>query len=102
MGGWGGLGESVKKGFFKIFRSVKFERFRKTEKIEKLKEMSYRPQKKLLKRTGNSITPAKANVPISQASSEDLKLSNELKMELIKAFIKELIKEFIKWAYQGA
>ena len=106
VGGWGGLGESVKKGFFKIFRSFKFERFRKTEKIEKLKEMSYRPQKKLLKRTGNSITPAKANVPISQASSEDLKLtiqtyqmslkwslSRRLSRNLSRSLSNELIKE---------
>ena len=39
-----------------------------------LKEMPYPPQKKLLKRKGNSITPAKANAPISQTSSERLKL----------------------------
>ena len=36
--------------------------------------MSYPPQKKLLKRKGNSITPEKANAPISQTSSEGLKL----------------------------
>ena len=30
---------------------------------KKLKEMPYPPQKKLLKRKGNSITPAKANSP---------------------------------------
>ena len=42
---------------------------------KKLKEMPYPPQKKkLLKRKGNSITPAKANAPISQTSSERLKL----------------------------
>ena len=36
----------------------------KAAKISKnLKEMSYPPQKKLLKRKGNSITPAKANSP---------------------------------------
>ena len=39
-----------------------------------LKEMPYPPQKKLLKRKGNSITPAKTNAPISQTSSEGLKL----------------------------
>ena len=50
---------------------------------KKLKEMPYPPQKKLLKRKGNSITPAQANAPISQTSSEDLKLRNkELKMKL--------------------
>ena len=36
--------------------------------------MTYPPQKKLLKRKGNSITPAKTNAPISQTSSEGLKL----------------------------
>ena len=60
----------------------------KTPKI--FKEMPYLPQKKLLKRKGNSITPAKTNAPISQTSSEDLKLiiqtyqmrNKELKMKL--------------------
>ena len=37
------------------------------------KEMPYPPQKKLLKRKGNSITPAKTYAPISQTSSEGLK-----------------------------
>ena len=32
-------------------------------------------KKKLLKRKGNSITPAKTNAPISQTSSERLKLT---------------------------
>ena len=40
-----------------------------------LKEMPYPPQKKLLKRKENSITPAKTNAPISQTSSERLKLT---------------------------
>ena len=41
-----------------------------------LKEMPYPPQKKkLLKRKGNSITPAKTNAPISQTSSERLTLT---------------------------
>ena len=40
-----------------------------------LKEMPYPPQKKLLKRKGNSITPAKTNAPILQTSSERLKLT---------------------------
>ena len=40
-----------------------------------LKEMPYPPQKKLLKRKWDSITPAKKNVPISQTSSERLKLT---------------------------
>ena len=48
-----------------------------------LKEMPYPPQKKLLKRKGNSVTPAQANAPISQTFSEGLKLRNkELKMKL--------------------
>ena len=39
-------------------------------KIQKsLKEMSYPPKKKLLKRKGNTITSAKTNAPISQTSS---------------------------------
>ena len=40
---------------------------------KKLKEMPYPPKEKAFKRKGNSITPAKTNVPISQTSSEDLK-----------------------------
>ena len=40
-----------------------------------LKEMPYPPQKKLLKRKGNSVTLAKTNAPISQTSSECLKLT---------------------------
>ena len=40
-----------------------------------LKEIPYRPQKKLLKRKGNSITPVKTNAQIWQASSERLKLT---------------------------
>ena len=40
------------------------------------KEMPYpRRKKKLLKRKGNSITPAKTNAPITQTSSERLKLT---------------------------
>ena len=47
--------------------------------------MPYPPQKKLLKRKGNSITPAQKNAPISQTSSEGLKLRNkELKMKLVQ------------------
>ena len=42
-----------------------------------LTEMTYPPQKKLLKRKGNSITTAKTNAPISQTSSECLKLTKE-------------------------
>ena len=50
----------------------------KTQK--KLKEMPYRPQKKFLKRKGNSITLAKTNAPISQISRPKINnssLSNE-------------------------
>ena len=48
-----------------------------------LQEMPYPPQKKLLKRKGNSVTPAQTNAPTSQTSSEGLKLRNkELKMKL--------------------
>ena len=43
--------------------------------LKNSKEMPYPPQKKLLKRKGNSITPAKTNAPISQTSSECLKLT---------------------------
>ena len=51
--------------------------------LKNFKEMTYPPQKKLLKRKGNSITPAQTNAPISQTSSESLKLRNkELKMKL--------------------
>ena len=50
----------------------------KTVKTPKnLKEMPYPPQKTLLKRKGNSITLAKTNAPISQTSSEHLKLIKE-------------------------
>ena len=45
-----------------------------------LKEMPYPPQKKLLKRKGNSITQAKTNAPISQTSSEGLKLIIQMKL----------------------
>ena len=55
-----------------------------------MEDMPYPPQKKLLKRKGNSTTPAKTNAPISQTSSEGLKLiiqtyqmrNKELKMKL--------------------
>ena len=51
--------------------------------LKKFKEMPYAPQKKLLKRKGNSITPAQKNAPISETSSEGLKLTNkELKKKL--------------------
>ena len=48
----------------------------KAAKIPKnLKGMPYPPQNKLLKRKGNIIAPAKTNAPISQTSSECLKLT---------------------------
>ena len=37
--------------------------------------MPYPPQKKLLKRKEKNITPAKTNTPISQTSSERLKVT---------------------------
>ena len=42
--------------------------------------MPYPPQKKPFKRKGNSITPAKTNAPISQTSSEGLKLIIQMKL----------------------
>ena len=39
--------------------------------------MPYPTQKKILKRKGNSVTPAQTNAPISQTSSEGLKLRNK-------------------------
>ena len=55
-----------------------------------VKEMQCPPRKMLLKRKGNSIAQAKTNAPISQTSSEGLKLTiqtyqmrnKELKMKL--------------------
>ena len=67
------------------------------------KEMPYpRRKKKLLKRKGNSITPAKTNAPITQTSSERLKLTiqtyqmrnKELKMKLEK-LQEEISKTFL-------
>ena len=40
--------------------------------------------KKLLKRKGNSITQAKTNVPISQTSSEGLKLIIQMKLSQLQ------------------
>ena len=39
-----------------------------------VKAMQYPPQKMLLKRKGNNIAQAKTNAPVSQTSSEGLKL----------------------------
>ena len=55
-----------------------------------MKEISYPPQKKLLKRKEKHITQAKTNAPVSQTSSERLKVAiqiyqmgkKELKMKL--------------------
>ena len=45
--------------------------------------MPYPPQKKLLKRKGNTVPPAQTNAAISQTSSEGLKFRNkELKISL--------------------
>ena len=50
---------------------------------KKIKRNAISTKKKLLKRKGNSITPAQTNAPISQTSLEDLKLrKKELKMKL--------------------
>ena len=63
----------------------------KASKTQKnLKEMPYLPQKKAFKKKWNSITIPKTNAPISQTSSEGLKLraqtyqmrNEELKMKL--------------------
>ena len=48
----------------------------KAAKAQKnLKEMPYPPQKMLLKRKWNSVTPAKTDPPTSQTSSKRLKLT---------------------------
>ena len=60
------------------------------QNFKKFKRNAISTTKKLLKRKGNSITPAKTNAPISQTSSERLKLTiqtyqmrnKELKMKL--------------------
>ena len=61
-----------------------------TKTPKKIGRNTIRTTKKLLKRKGNSITAAKTNAPISQTSSERLKLTiqtyqmrnKELKMKL--------------------
>ena len=50
----------------------------KGAKTPKSLKMPYPPQKKLLKRKENNITPAKTNAPISQTSSECLKLTIQI------------------------
>ena len=53
------------------------------QNFKKFKRNAISTTKKLLKRKGNSVTPAQANAPISQTFSEGLKLRNkELKMKL--------------------
>ena len=47
------------KNWFKFLRAMKAAKTPKN-----LKEMPYPPQKKLLKRKGNSVTPAQTNAPI--------------------------------------
>ena len=54
--------------------------------LKKIKRNAISTTKKILQRKGNSITPAQTNAPISQTSSEGLKLRNkELKMKLQEA-----------------
>ena len=58
-----------------------------------LKEMPYPSQRKLLERKGNSITTAKANAPISQTSSECLKLTiqaDQMRSKKLKIKLKQL------------
>ena len=56
-------------------------------------------QKKLLKRKGNSITPAKTNTPISQTSSERLKLTiqtYQMRNKELKIKLEQLREEILK------
>ena len=58
-----------------------------------LKEMPYPSQRKLLERKENSITTAKANAPISQTSSECLKLTiqaDQMRSKKLKIKLKQL------------
>ena len=58
-----------------------------------LKEMPYPSQRKLLERKGNSITTAKSNAPISQTSSECLKLTiqaDQMRSKKLKIKLKQL------------
>ena len=54
-----------------------------------MKEIPYPPQEKLLKRKGNSITPEKTISPISQTSSEHLKLTTQIYQMRNKEFKNE-------------
>ena len=69
--------------------------------LKNLKEMAYPPQKKLLKRNVNSITPSKTNAPISQTSSECLKLTIQTYQMKTKNLITKLgqLQEEITKAY---
>ena len=61
--------------------------------------MPDRPQKKLLKRKENNIAPAKINAPISQTSSERLKLTiqtDRMKIKELKMKPGRLQKEISK------
>ena len=61
--------------------------------------MPYPPQKKDFFKKGNSITPAKTNVPISQTSSERLKLTiqtYQMRNEELKNEVWTTSKENIK------
>ena len=61
--------------------------------------MPYPPQKKDFLKKGNSITPAKTNVPISQTSSERLKLTiqtYQMRNEELKNEVWTTSKENIK------
>ena len=56
-------------------------------------------QKKLLKRKGNSITPTKTNTPISQTSSERLKLTiqtYQMRNKELKIKLEQLREEILK------
>ena len=50
------------------------------QNLKKVKRNAISTTKKLLKRKGNSITQAKTNAPISQISSEGLKLIIQMKL----------------------
>ena len=50
------------------------------QNFEKIKRNVISTTKKLLKRKGNSIAQAKTNAPISQTSSEGLKLIIQMKL----------------------
>ena len=56
-------------------------------------------QKKLLKRKGNRITPTKTNTPISQTSSERLKLTiqtYQMRNKELKIKLEQLREEILK------